>query len=104
MKNTLPLRIHGLGDPYKNTELPEEDREPTTEPTGSSFIVKMDELEKELNKKDPIGDIAEIVRALTYGEMEQLAGELVNNKGLGDVDAFAVMKRLHEWQKERHTS
>jgi hypothetical protein len=73
------------------------------------MTVNMDELERELivptrtgeAGKDPIGDIAVIVRALTYGEMEQLATELVADDGLKGPDAFAVMKRLHEWQKGR---
>jgi hypothetical protein len=66
----------------------------------SGLIVKMDELERELNKHDPISDIAAIVGKLTYGEMVQLATELV---GSGELPATVegVMKRFHDWQKSR---
>jgi hypothetical protein len=68
------------------------------------LIVKMDELERELNKKDPLGDIAELVRALTYGEMVELAAAIwaARPEPLSKDDAAAtnadwLAPTLHRW-------
>jgi hypothetical protein len=71
------------------------------------LIVKMDELERELNKHDPIGDIAAIVGKLTYGEMVQLATELAMTQPADQTVPASttviesMMKRFHDWQKGR---
>jgi hypothetical protein len=59
----------------------------------------MDELEKELNKRDPLGDIAALVRKLTYGEMVDLAAAIWAARlgNVSQIDVDSLPETLHRW-------
>jgi hypothetical protein len=64
----------------------------------------MDELERDLNRRTPIDDIAALVRTLTYGEMVQLADEIWKAIPADQNTALtleALPATLHTWQKDR---
>jgi hypothetical protein len=63
------------------------------------LIVKMDELERELNKHDPTGDIAALVRKLTYGEMVELAAAIwaARPDDAAATNADWLAPTLHRW-------
>ncbi|SRR5258708_3951589 len=54
-------------------------------------------------KHSPLDDIANLLRALTYGEMIELAGEIWRARGEGDIILERLPVVLHLWSTKRAT-
>jgi len=52
-------------------------------------------------KHSPLDDIANMLRAITYGEMIELAGELWRERGEGDIDLKTLPAIFHLWSTKR---
>src|SRR5215471_21626580 len=83
------------GENYQIDELNEQDYLEAS--TGISSQVNLHKLEHELSR-DPLGEIATMVRALTYGEMIELAQAIwkIRPEG-GGVDQDTLPMLLHRW-------
>jgi hypothetical protein len=60
----------------------------------------LEALERELNKSPkcyPLDEIACLVRALTYGEMVELASEIAKHTGENPLNVDTLPGTLHRW-------
>jgi hypothetical protein len=83
------------GENYQTSELHEQSY--SQAPTEISSRVNLSELEQELSR-NPLDEIAMMVRALTYGEMMELAQAIwkIRPEGAG-VDQDSLPMLLHRW-------
>src|ERR1700730_2495130 len=79
------------------------ERERVEDETNVGGSVNLQRLEEQLERR-PVDEIAALMRALTYGEMMELAEGLCNVRGQGqEISKDSLPGLLHRWSTSRNT-
>lgn len=85
--------LHRIAPSYDDIETP-----PVEAP--NHHIANLAKLEADLNR-NPLDEIATAIRALTYGEMMELAEAIWKTKPESDITQDALPMMLHKWSGSR---
>jgi hypothetical protein len=79
------------------------EREKPKDEMNAAGSVNLQKLEEQLERQ-PVDEIAALMRALTYGEMMELAEGLCNVSGQGpEISKDGLPGLLHRWSTSRNT-